>query len=122
MIGKLWLRSDEKLLKCAADPLRREREIRQLSEARNVGLTAAMLTLLGLFGFMIFGLITQNLFNTEIVSVFGLFVFQLLMVCHVDTKIKMLKLVGHLVEQGVSEQPKVGNPQELSNKTDMANS
>ena len=115
MMNHLWI-SDETFAKCATNSAARERQIHRLSTYRVQSVSATVLTILILCGFLAIGVRMKNPLSAGFVFVYALVVFQVTILYHLDAKIKVLKLIGRLSVQDGGHQCDTRNHLESSNK------
>ena len=96
---------DERFCQVAFDPAKRSRLIRTLAACRKVSIVFTGLTILCLAGVWVTGVVRGGFSDTPFVLVFAVVVFQLTLLCHLDAQLKVLRIVGRLLEEQNRQQP-----------------
>ena len=114
MIVKKWGGFDGDFLKCATDPIERNRYVQNLTIARVLSFIVCILFILSLGVNFVIGILNKDPISTTFVFILALFVLELAAFYWFDTKIKILKVLDIALKQDTF--------QESSDKTVPSNS
>jgi uncharacterized membrane protein len=104
-MSSFWTKADERFCEAVFDAAKRRRSIRRLSECRTAFIIIAVLTGLILVGGQVIALVRGNSGDTSFAVLLALVVFELTLLYHFDAQLKVLGIVGRLLEKQNPQQP-----------------
>jgi len=110
MIGKLWMKTDEEFSQCVIDPAKRKSEIRKLCTNRRIIIACAGFVFLILFGFSSIRIVMRDpVLDTHFLFIFVRALLQVTILYHLDSKIRILKILDRVLIEGDNHEAEGGN-------------
>ncbi len=103
------MKSDEEFSQCAIDPEKRECEIRKLCAYRSYSIASFWFCFLILCVVSLIGIVTKDAINTHSLFILVMGVLLTTNLYHLDSKIKVLKILDRVIMVGDSKEANDGN-------------